>query len=64
VFPQPRHERAEGSEGSHKPLDVLDVPDLAYFSNGQDFVRVLFDAALGDDVPWELALRDPKGALF
>jgi hypothetical protein len=42
---------AEGCEASHEPLDVLDVPDLAYFSNGQDFVGVCFDAVLSDDVP-------------
>jgi hypothetical protein len=47
-----------------KELDILDVPDLAYFRDGQDLVRVCFDVGLGDDVPQEFALGDPKGALF
>jgi hypothetical protein len=55
---------AEGCEASHELLDVLDVPDLSYFSDGRDFVRVYFDATLGDDVPQELALGDPKVAFF
>jgi hypothetical protein len=55
---------AEGCEASHEPLDVLDVPDLAYFSNGQDFVGVCFDAVLSDDVPQELTPGDPEGALI
>jgi hypothetical protein len=55
---------AEGRKASHEPLDVLDIPNLAYFSDGWDFVRVCFDAALGDDAPQELAQRDPEGALF
>jgi hypothetical protein len=45
-------------------MDVLDIPNLAYFSDGRDLVGVRFDAALGDDVPHELAPGDPKGALF
>jgi hypothetical protein len=45
-------------------LDVLGVPDLAYFRDGQDLVRVCFDVGLGDDVPQEFSLGDPKGALF
>jgi hypothetical protein len=32
-------------------LDILDLPDLAHFSNGRHFVRVCLDAALSDDVP-------------
>jgi hypothetical protein len=51
MFPQPRHEMAEGCEASHELLNVLDVPDLAYFSDGQDLVGVHFDCTLGDDVP-------------
>jgi hypothetical protein len=54
----------KGHEASHKPLDILDVPDLAYFHDGRDLVRVCFDTTLGGDVPQEFALRDPKGALF
>jgi hypothetical protein len=45
-------------------LDVLDVPDLAYFCDGRDLVWVCFDVALGDDVPQEFAPGDPKGAFF
>jgi hypothetical protein len=55
---------AEGCEASHEPLDILDIPDLVYFNDGRDHVRVHLNAALGDDVSQELALRVPKGALF
>jgi hypothetical protein len=55
---------AKGCEAPHEPLDILDIPNLVYFSDGQDFVGVRLDAAFGDDVPQELAPRDPKGALF
>jgi hypothetical protein len=41
----------EDGEASDEPLDILDIADLAYFSNGQDVVRTCFDGALGDDVP-------------
>jgi hypothetical protein len=51
VFPQPGHKTAEGREAPHEPLDVLDIPDLVYFSNGRDLVGLHLDAALGDDVP-------------
>jgi hypothetical protein len=34
VFPQPGHEMTEGHEASHKPLDILDVLDEAYFCDG------------------------------
>jgi hypothetical protein len=44
---------AEGREASHELLDIVDAPYLAYFSDGQDFVRVCFNAALGDDVTQE-----------
>jgi hypothetical protein len=54
----------EGHEASNEPLDVLDIPDLAYFNTGRDLIGVLFDVALGDDGPQELALGDLKGALF
>jgi hypothetical protein len=47
-----------------KRLNILDVPDLAYFSDGQNLVRVCFDAALVDDVPQELAPEVYKGALL
>jgi hypothetical protein len=53
-----------GREASHEPLDILDILDLAHFSDGWDLIGVHFDAALGDDVPQELAPGDPKGALF
>jgi hypothetical protein len=55
---------AEGHETPHESLDILDILDLVYFSDGQELVGVCLDAALGDDVPKELAPRDPKGALF
>jgi hypothetical protein len=45
-------------------LVILDVPDVAYFSDGRDFVRVCFDAMLGDDVPQELAPGDPEVAFL
>jgi hypothetical protein len=45
-------------------LDVLDIHDLAYFSDGRDFVMVCFDATLGDDVPQELVPGDPEGAFL
>jgi hypothetical protein len=64
VFPQRGHEAAGAHEASHETLDILDIPDLAYFSDGQDLVGVCFDATLGDDVPQELAPGDPEGALF
>jgi hypothetical protein len=54
----------EGHEASNEPSDVLDIPDLAYFSTGRDLIGVLFDAVLGDDGPQELALGALKGALF
>jgi hypothetical protein len=55
---------AEGREAPHELLDVLDILELVYFSNGRDLIGVCLDATLGDDVPQELALGDPKGALF
>jgi hypothetical protein len=55
---------AEGCEAPHEPLDVLDIPDLMHFDNGQDLVRIWFDAALGDDVPQKFAPGDHKGAFF
>jgi hypothetical protein len=55
---------AEGHEASHELLDVLDVPDLAHFRDGRDFIGVCFYATLSDDVPQELALGDTEGALF
>jgi hypothetical protein len=64
AFPQLRYEMAEDREASHKSLDILDIPDLAYFRDGRVLIIVYFDATLGDDVPQELAPGDPKGALF
>jgi hypothetical protein len=64
TFSQPGYKAAEGHEASHKLLDILDIPMLAYISDGQDLVGVCFDAVLGDDVPQELAPGDPEGALF
>jgi hypothetical protein len=46
---------AKGYKTSHKPLDFLDTPDLAHFSDDRDLVGVGFDATLGDDIPHELA---------
>jgi hypothetical protein len=34
VFSQLGHEVAEGHKASHESLDVLDIPDLAYFGDG------------------------------
>jgi hypothetical protein len=64
VFPQSGHEMAEGREASHKSLDILDIPDLAYFRDSRDLIGVCFNAALADDVPQEFAPGDLKGALF
>jgi hypothetical protein len=60
--PQPGHEAAEGCEAPQESLNVLNVPDLTHFGNGQNLVRVYFDAVLGDDVPHELAPGDSDGA--
>jgi hypothetical protein len=51
-------------EVPHEPLDVLDIPDLVYFSDDRDLVEVCLDATLVDDVPQELALGNLKGAFF
>jgi hypothetical protein len=45
-------------------LDILDIPDLIYFSDGLDLVGVYLDATLADDVSQEHGPEDPKGALF
>jgi hypothetical protein len=45
------HKMTEVGEASHEPLDILDIPDLAYFGDGQDLVMICFNAVLGDDVP-------------
>jgi hypothetical protein len=63
-FPYPGHETTEGRETSHELLNILDVPDLAYFSDGRDVVGVRFNVALGDDVPQELSPGDPEGAFI
>jgi hypothetical protein len=44
--------------------DVFDTPDLDYFGNGRDLVRICLNAMLGDDVPQKFASGDPKGAFF
>jgi hypothetical protein len=64
ALPKLGHEVAEGREVSHEPLNVLDVPDLAYLSDGQNLVGVCLNAALGDDVPQELAPGDSEGAFL
>jgi hypothetical protein len=64
ALPQLGHEAAEGYETPHESLNVLDISDLAHFSDGQDLVRVCFDAVLSDDVPQELAPGDSKGSLL
>jgi hypothetical protein len=55
---------ATSGDAPHEPLDILAIPDLAYFGDSRDFVRVCFNVALGDDVPQEFASRDPDGAFF
>jgi hypothetical protein len=47
-----------------KWVNVLDIPDVAYFGDGQDLVGVHFDAVLGDDVTQELSPGDLEGAFF
>jgi hypothetical protein len=64
VFPQSGHEAAEGREASHELLNVLDVSDLTYFSDGRNLVGVRFDTALGDDVPQELAPGDSESVFL
>jgi hypothetical protein len=54
----------DGHEAPHKSLNAFDTPDLAYFGNGRDLVRICFNASLGDDVPQKFAPGDPKGAFF
>jgi hypothetical protein len=54
----------ESREASHEPLNIHDVPDLAYFSDSQNFVKVCFVAALSDDVPQDFAPGDLEGALL
>jgi hypothetical protein len=53
---------AKSSEAPCESLDILDIPDLAYFGDSRDFVRIFFNAMLGDDVPHEFASGDPEGA--
>jgi hypothetical protein len=55
---------AKGHGASHEPLNVLDVHDLAYLSDGRNLIGVRLDAMLGDDVPQELALGNSKGAFL
>jgi hypothetical protein len=64
MLPQPRHKAVEGHEASYELLNIFDILDLAYFDDGQNLVEVCFDAALGDDVPEELAPGDLEGALL
>jgi hypothetical protein len=54
----------EGHESSHEPLNVLAIPDLAYFSDGRNLIGVHFVVALGDDVPQELTSRDSEGVFL
>jgi hypothetical protein len=35
---------AEGCEAPHESLDILDIPDLVNFVDGQDLVGVCLDA--------------------
>jgi hypothetical protein len=48
--PPTEHDAVDGLEASHEPLNILDIPDLAYFGDGRHLIRVHFDAMLGDDV--------------
>jgi hypothetical protein len=41
----------EGREATHESLDVLDIADPVYFSDGRVLVRVCLNVRLGDDVP-------------
>jgi hypothetical protein len=60
MLPQSGHKIAEGHRASHEPLNILDVPDLAYFSDGQNLIGVCFVATLSE----ELTSWDPEGALL
>jgi hypothetical protein len=64
AFSKSGHETDEGREASHKPLYILDTPNLPHFRDGWDLFGVCFDAVHGDAIPQELAPGDPKGALF
>jgi hypothetical protein len=46
AFPQLGHKATKGHEASHEPLNMLDVPDLTYFSDGRNLVGVCFEVAL------------------
>jgi hypothetical protein len=45
-------------------LNVLNILDWTHLYDGQDLVRVCFDAVLSDDVPQELPPGDFEGAFF
>jgi hypothetical protein len=45
-------------------LNVLNVPGLTHFGDGQNLDRVCFNAALSDDVPQELTPGDFKCAFL
>jgi hypothetical protein len=64
ALPQARHKSTKSGEAPHEPLDILGISDLAYFSDSQDFVRICFNATVGDDVPQEFASGDAEGAFF
>jgi hypothetical protein len=55
---------AKGGKASHESLDIFYIPDLAYFGNSPDLVRIRFNAVIGDDVPQKFASGDPKGAFL
>jgi hypothetical protein len=42
---------AASHEATHEPLNILDIPDLVYFSDVRDLVGVHLDVMLADDVP-------------
>jgi hypothetical protein len=45
-------------------VNIFDILDWTHLSDGQDLIRVCFDAVLGDDVPQELPWGHSEGAFF
>ena len=55
---------AEGRQAAHDPLYPLQVSNRPHPSDGLDFLRVGFNASLGDDEAQEHASRHSKHALL
>jgi hypothetical protein len=64
VFPQLGHEAAEGCEASHEPMNILDVPGLAYFRDGQNLVGFALMSCSVMMYPRSLPWGTPKVHFF